>query len=142
MGREVAFDAVKRVDEKPPEHRHRIRPPGQRRRPRVRLLSRDRHVEPAGALHAGHHTDLAPALLENRALLDVQLESGGERAAPDGERAAVADAVDGVGDRDPVRVRRAECVRERKAAGEGARAHHGGRKAGALLVRPVHHFDR
>src|SRR4051794_27615162 len=105
-------------------------------------LTRDRHLVPAHALHAGNDADLLFLGFEDWSLLDVQLEEGRERMISAALIAAIADGVE----------RRAEgCsfailigVRPlmREGAGEHAGCHHRGRKARALLVGPVDHLDR
>src|SRR5581483_1418543 len=58
----------------------RVAPSDHWRRAGMRVLARERAFEPANALHAGDHADLLVFALEDRALLDVQLEERGEFA--------------------------------------------------------------
>ena len=113
-----------------------------RRRAGVGRSARQAQVEPAHPLHALHHADLPALGLEDRALLDVQLE---HRAEADRARLGLATPADAV-ERGPEAVAPgigpAVAVIAAVDAGPDARAQHGGREARAFLVRPVDQHQR
>ena len=75
-------DAVDRVDH-PRCTDQRVAPPRHRCRPGMRLLAGDGHLVPALPLGAGHHADRLACGFEDRPLLDMGLEIGGDRTAAD-----------------------------------------------------------
>jgi hypothetical protein len=78
---------------------------------------------------------------EDRALLDVVLEIGMHLAGADLLVADPADALQFVAEALALGILAAIGIVEAELAGEDARRHHGGSKAGALLVRPVDDDD-
>ena len=93
-------DRVRRVLERnridPLDHargaKERVLAKPHRRGAGMRLLAGDRDLVPAHALHALHNADHFLLVFEDRALLDVQFEHGGEFAGAGFLRAAIADA--------------------------------------------------
>ena len=71
-------DMVDHVDH-PRRTDQRVVPPRHRRRPGMRLLTSDRDLVPALALRAGHDPDRLARRFEDRPLLDMRLEIGGDR---------------------------------------------------------------
>ena len=59
----------------------------------MRLLADDGDLIPALPLCAGYDADRQPGGFEDRPLLDMRLEIGGDRAAADRRRAGKADAL-------------------------------------------------
>ena len=114
-------------------HRHR-------RRAGMRLAPGQPHLQPPEALAVGDDADVPALGLEDRALLDVELEHGVDpaRARPSRRPAS----------RSGRARRRSACPRRRARsigvvllvhAGEDARGQHGGGEARPLLVGPVRH---
>src|SRR5262249_40155452 len=85
-------DAVDRVDH-PRRTDQRITPPRHRRRPGMRLLPRNRDLVPALALGAGHDADRLADRFEDRPLLDMRLEIGGDRMSADRLGSGKADSL-------------------------------------------------
>jgi hypothetical protein len=77
-------DHPRRADERVLAARHR-------RRPGMRLRAGDRDLVPALALRAGDDADRVAVGFEDRALLDMRLEIGGDPAAADRCAAGEAD---------------------------------------------------
>ena len=96
---------------------------------------------PAHALHAGDDADGLVLRLQDRPLLDVQLEVGRQRHRPGLHLAAPADAVERLAEAHAVDIGDRVGLGPAVHAGEHARAQHGRGEAGALLVGPVHHHD-
>jgi len=109
---------------------------------RMGVLADDVRLVPAHALHAGDDADVLGLGLENRALLDVQLEERRERMRPAWFRAAIADRFE----RGAEAFAGTVLARDRPRAVERPREHprggHGRREPRAFLVGPVHHLDR
>src|SRR5262249_2006665 len=72
----------------------RIAPLRHRRRPRMRLLSRDGDLVPALPLRAGNDTDGLLLVFEDWALLDVRFEIGPDFPSADGLGTGEADAIE------------------------------------------------
>ena len=89
----------------------------------------------------GDDADVDALRVEERTLLDMQLEVGVELAPADRRRAGVADALELVAEALAVVVTPIEHPIDRVHARERARGDHGRREARAFLVRPVHDFD-
>jgi hypothetical protein len=108
----------------------------------MRRLAGDRDLVPAHALHALHDADHAGLVLEDRALLDVQLEHGGEFPGAGLVLALVADALELIAEGLAVAV--GARIREfgREHAGKDAGGEHGRREARAFFVGPVDDLDR
>ena len=121
----------------------RVAPPRHRRRPGMRLLAGDRDLVPALALGAGHHADRHARRFEDRPLLDMRLEIGGDRPAADRLGTGEADPreLGAEGDAGQI-VRPRQTLGELEDAGEHPRADHRRRKARALLVGPGDDLDR
>ena len=121
-----------------------IAPHAHRRGAGVGRAAGDRHLGPRDPLHALDHADRHALVLEDRSLLDVQLDVGvrgrGRRAR---ERPGVADAHELVAEPGAV-VGGADVERllERHAADVHEAAEHVGSEAGALLVGEEGHADR
>ena len=81
------IDHARRTDQGIAASRHR-------RRPGVRLLAGDRDLVPALALRAGHHADRLARGFEDRPLLDMRLEIGGDRPRAHGLGAGKADPLE------------------------------------------------
>ena len=107
----------------------------------MRILAAPHAVVPALPERTGHHADDPVLALEDRALLDVRFEVGVEGASPDGRVAGVADALQRIAERRPVDVALLQQMRERKHAGERARAAHDRNEATAFLVGPYRDTD-
>ena len=109
---------------------------------RMGVLADHARLVPAHALHAGDDADVLGFGLQDRALLDVQLEKRRERMRPASFWAPVADRLERRAERFagtvPARHRPGAIERPR----EHARGSHGRREPRALLVGPVHHLDR
>ncbi len=126
--------------------RHR-RVPGvvaQRHRGRARVvrLPRDRELLPRDALHALDRADGEALCLEDRALLDVQLD---ERVRHDARARMGPDVLDPgelVADARAVDPHDVEGFLDRHAAGVDEAAHHVGREARAFLVREERDAER
>ena len=69
----------------------RVAPPQHRRRPGMRLLAGDRDLVPALTLGAGDGADRLLCRFEDRYLLDMRLQIGGERPSADRLGASKAD---------------------------------------------------
>ena len=106
------------------------------------LGARHLAVVPAGTLGAGHDADPQPLGLEDRPLLDVELEQRAERPATDRALAGVADALQLLADRPAGVVLAGKAVVELEHAREHAGGDHRRREAAALLVGPVDHLER
>ena len=98
-------------------------------------------VVPARPLAAGHDPDPLPFGLEDRPLLDVQLEQGADRSPADRPLAGIADPLQLLADRPAGVILTRETVVEVEHAGEHARGDHRRREAAALLVGPVDHLE-
>src|SRR5260370_9341184 len=92
-----------------------------RRRPGMRLLARDGDLVPALALRAGHDADRLLGRFEDRTLLDMRLEIGGDRTAADRFRPGKADALElgAEGDAGQI-IRPSQTLRDVEYAGEHA----------------------
>ena len=99
------------------------------------------HPEPADPLYSGHHPYRRAAGLQDRPLLDMQLQIGPQRLA-ERCRAGPAQPVEFVADTDPRAVGDVSDLVQRQHARPHGRAHHRHREARALLVGPHRHFDR
>ena len=118
-----------------PPHRHR-------RRAGVALLAGQRHLQPPEPLAVGDDADLPALGLEDRPLLDVQLEERLHRPPADRLVALPADPLQLVAEPQPLRVLAVVGELELVHPGEHARRQHRRREARALLVGPVRHHDR
>ena len=129
-------DHPRRADQRVPAARHR-------RRPGMRLLAGDPDLVPALALRAGDDADRVAVGFEDRPLLDMRLEIGGDLAAAHRCGAGEADPRQFGAERDAAQiVGPAETVVEVEHAGERARAEHRRRKPRAFLVGPGDDLDR
>ncbi len=127
------------------EHRRahqRVAPAVHRRRPRVGGLAVDVHVHAARRVAAHHDAHRHRLAIEDRPLLDVQLEVGVDRAAAHRGLAVVADALELAAELLAVVVAQGEHPVHVEDAREGARGHHRRREARALLVGPAHQLER
>ena len=98
---------------------------------------------PRDALHAGDRADRDALGLEDRTLLDVQLDVGvGERSGRARPGTGVADADQLVAETRSVDGPHVECVLDRHAPDEHRTAEHVGREASALLVGEEGDGDR
>ena len=118
----------------------RVATQGHRGRAGMRFHALQHHVVPALAEGALDHADHAVVRLQDRALLDVGLEVGADRALV--RVAGVADLRQRLAHAHALRVALHEGVLQREGAGKHARAHHHRDKARALLVGPDRHFER
>ena len=82
IGRVGVADPVDRVDH-PRRADQRVLAPRHRRRPGMRLLAGDGDLVPALALRAGDDADRVAGRFEDRPLLDMRLEIGGDRVPAD-----------------------------------------------------------
>ena len=98
------------------------------------------HLEPSDSLHAGDDPDRGAAGLEDRSLLDVQLQVGAQRPAQ-WRGACPSQAVELGADRDAGAVGERPDRFEVRDSGPHCGAHHRHREAGAFLVGPHRHFD-
>src|SRR2546426_860540 len=105
-----------------------------RRRPGMVLDAVDRQPRPRDGDDSLDHTHREPVLLQQRSLLDVELEVGAERAGDAGLGAEVADPLELVDETDPVLVPRVVGVLEGDLARHHAAGDHGRLKARSLLV--------
>src|SRR6185437_5215162 len=103
----------------------------------VGVLAGDGDLVPAHALHALDDADHAVFGSEDRALLDVQLEQGGELVRAGFLFAAIADAPELVAEGFAVAVGAGVGVVGGEHAGEHAGGEHGRGEARAFLVGPV-----
>ena len=136
-----ARDRVHRLDE-PRRADERVLAQMHRRSARVGILADEARLVPAHALHAGHDADVLRFRLEDRPLLDMQLEECRERMRPARLRTAIADRFEGLAERHAgailARGRPGAVERSREDAGR----RHRGREPRALLIGPVHDLDR
>ena len=100
----------------------------------------DQHA--SAGIAAGDDADLHALAVEDRPLLDMELDIGVEGVRRSLHLTAIADAVELLADRLAIVVTPAERPVERIGAGKAARADHGRREAPALLIGPVDHLDR
>ena len=107
----------------------------------VGVLAGDGDLVPAHALHALDDADHAVFGFEDRALLDVQLEQGGELVRAGFLFAAIADAPELVAEGFAVAVGAGVGVVGGEHAGEHAGGEHGRGEARAFLVGPVDDLD-
>jgi hypothetical protein len=112
------------------------------RRPRVILHAVDGQARPRDGDDAVDHADVQSFLLEERTLLDVQLEVGAKRPRHARLGAEIADALQLVHEPDAVLVARVVGVLEGDLARHDAAGDHGRLKARALLVGEDHERDR
>ncbi len=135
-------DPVDRVDH-PRGTDQRVAPPRHRRRPGMRLLTGDGDLVPALALGAGDDADRLARRFEDRPLLDMRLEIGGDRMAADRLGAGKADPFEfGAEGYAGEVVGPGQTLGQIEDAGERARADHRRREARALLVGPGDDLDR
>jgi hypothetical protein len=122
--------------------KQRVAPHLERGRPRMRVHARDADIQPTQALDRGHDADLIAFRLQNRALLDVELEEAVERHLFRLHVAAPADPVGGIGK--PLSAGAFDGVQILVVdqPGEPCRAQQAGREADAFLVGPVHYGER
>ena len=111
------------------------------RRAGVAVLARHRAFDPAQALPVGDNADLFALGLEDRALLDVQLEHRVHFALADLFWALPADPLELVAKAFALGVNPVIGPVEAVPAGENTRGEHGRGKARAFLVGPVGHDD-
>ena len=141
---ERRFREADRVDEfdDPRRAEQRVLAARHRRRARMALETSEANFIPALTLTVGDDADVDRLVLEDRALLDVELEIGVHRTPADGLAPHESDPLQFVAKRLALGVdaRVGEFLRE--DAGEHARRHHRGGEARALLVGPVHDLDR
>ncbi len=120
----------------------RIAPPFHGRRTGMGLGAQHFGVVPAGALAAGDDADPTAFRLEDRPLLDVQLEQRPRRPAADRLLARVADPRELGAQRLAAVILARQGVVESEHARKHARCDHRRRKPAALLVGPVDHLER
>ena len=108
-----------------------------RRRAGMRVLARQPHLEPPQALAVGDDADVDALVLEDRPLLDMQLEERLHRAAAHLLVALPADALQLVAEALAPGVLTRVGPVELVHAGEHAGGEHRRREAGAFLVGPV-----
>src|SRR6516225_1230434 len=121
----------------------RVAPPRHRRLPGMRLLTGYRDLVPALALGAGDEADWLARHFEDRALVDMRLEIGGDWPAADRLQAGEADPLELGAELDVGQVvQPCQTLGEIKDAGEHPRADHRRREARALLVGPSNDLDR
>jgi hypothetical protein len=94
-----------------------------------------------GGVAVRHHADIDAFRIQQRPLLDVELEVGVELASAHGRAAGVADAVELVAEAPALVVAALEHPVDRVHAGKGAGGDHRRREARAFLVGPVHDLD-
>src|SRR5262249_53760088 len=105
------------------------------------VLAGYRDLVPAHALHAGYDADHLLLVLEDRPLLDMELEHRLELVRAGLLAAAIADALQLVEKGDAVAVSALIGILRREHAGKHARSEHGGGVARALLIGPVDDLD-
>ena len=115
---------------------------GHRRRAGMALLAGQRHLQPLQALAMGDDADVDAFVLEDRPLLDVQLEEGLHLARADRFFALPADALEFVAEALAGLVLAVVGPVLLVHAGKDARGEHGRGEARALLVGPVGDHDR
>src|SRR5271166_701365 len=121
----------------------RVAAPRHRCRTGVRLLSGDGNLVPALALRAGYDADRLLGGFEDRALLDMRLEIGGDGPAAYRFRAGKADPLEFGAERDAGKiVRPCQTFAEIEDAREHAGTDHRRRKPRSFLVGPGDDFDR
>ena len=113
-----------------------------RRRAGMAVLAGQRHLQPPQPLPVGHDADVDPLVLEDRPLLDMQLEEGVDLARPDLFLALPADPFELVAEALAVAVLARVGPVEFVHAREHARGEHRRREARTLLVGPVGDHDR
>ena len=114
-----------------------------RRRAGVRILTGDRHLVPAHRLHAGDDADVLALGLQDRPLLDMQLEERRQRMLAAALGPAIADRIERRGEGHAVAILpRLAPSPSRCTLANTPDDTIAGRKARALLVGPVHHLDR
>ena len=91
---------------------------------------------------AGDDADIAPLCLQNRPLLDVELEICVDISRADRHRPGESDSLEFVAETSVLAISGIEDSLELLNAGEHSRPGHGWRESGAFLVGPVHQFDR
>ena len=119
-----------------------IAPLGHRGRAGVALLAGERHLQPFQPLAVRDDADVDVLVLEDRPLLDMQLEEGLHLAGADLLVALPADALQLVAEALALAILAIVGPVLAVHAGEHAGGEHGRRVAGALLIRPVGDDDR
>ena len=143
-------DRVRRVPcrDRGDRHHHpgraqqRVLPQPHRRGAGMAFPPIQRHLVPAHPLHPGDDADHRVLGLQDRALLDMQLEMRRQRMRAAGLFAAIADRVQRRLEAHAAPVSAVVCPLPGEGAGEHARRQHGRGEARALLVGPVDYLDR